>query len=204
MWATFDGQPLLFARYSSLQEGMWLRPSGVGGRSYDWLSPDFPRCGRGTKWRRALKDVVSAEKRIGPESRRPAGQHRSVSRRVSRFHRSDAFPSGSKDGLITTRREIINTGAELIDIGRVRIRTLDGGTGRHDRTSTVATRSLMSSWNDAQASDAGGVAAGRRKLTFCRPDTLRAEPRAVVGFPESAAGGGGEQSLHYYRITTAS
>jgi hypothetical protein len=101
--------------------GMWLRPSGVGGRSYDWLSPDFPRCGRGTKWRRALKDVVSAEKRIGPESRRPAGQHRSVSRRVSRFHRSDAFPSGSKNGLITTRRAIINTGAELIDIGRVRI-----------------------------------------------------------------------------------
>jgi hypothetical protein len=69
--ATFDRQPLLFARYSSLHERRgWnvaptFRADRAGGPSHDLLlRTSAPWSHRGHKWRRPPKDVVSAGKHV--------------------------------------------------------------------------------------------------------------------------------------------
>jgi hypothetical protein len=140
--ATFDRQPLLFARYSSLHEGRgWdvaptFRADRAGGRSHDWLSHDF----RAVVSQGAQMAATSQRRRLSGKARR------ALELLVDRQGSTEAWmlDLGFTDrmlfllaqaGLITIRHEIINTGAELIDIGRVRItdagrQALEGMTAR--------------------------------------------------------------------------
>jgi hypothetical protein len=125
--ATFDRQPLLFARYSSLHER----------RGWN-VAATFSRQGWRSEPRLASRDfsaVVSqgAQMAATSQRRRLSGKaRRALELLVDRQGSTEAWmlDLGFTDrmlfllaqaGLITIRHEIINTGAEPIDIGRVRI-----------------------------------------------------------------------------------
>jgi hypothetical protein len=124
-WTTFERQPLLFARHSPLQVGMWLRPQDKPGR----------RSQRRLAFSRHSRAVVSGgEGTNGYELSKTSSQRESTSgARVARDRQgSTELYLGAYIGFadrmlfllaqarpITVRHEIINTGAELIDIDRV-------------------------------------------------------------------------------------
>jgi hypothetical protein len=125
--ATFGRRPLLFARYSRLHERRgWGCDSDLQGKQ-GWrserLSHDIPA-------------VVSpgAQMPANSQRRRLSGKaRRALELLVDDEHSTEAYLGAylgftdrmlfllAQAGLITIRHEIINTGAGLTDIGRVRI-----------------------------------------------------------------------------------
>jgi hypothetical protein len=114
-----------------------FRVNGAGGLSHDWVSHDIPALWSHREGTNGGELSKTSSRRQSPSSarvaRRPAGQHRISVRTWTRIHRSDAFPCGA---LITLRHQIINIGAALIDIGRVRI----ADAGRRAREDMTARR----------------------------------------------------------------
>jgi hypothetical protein len=139
--ATFDRRPLLFSRYSRLQDrdvAETFRANEAGGPSRDWLSNDIP----------ALWSHRGAQMAANSRRRRLSGKaRRALELLVDQEGSTQAYLGAylgftdrmlfllAQAGLITIHHEIINTGAELIDIGRVSItdagrRALEDATAR--------------------------------------------------------------------------